>query len=85
MLVLVYDNYETVPSINGQFQDNLIVTVFDICFAVSSFLVHRINHELALSILINQLFEAICHSIHISICLRCIVYYFTFCPLLLFF
>ena len=36
LLVLFYDNLETVPNANGQLQDHVIVTIFDICFAVSS-------------------------------------------------
>jgi len=33
LCVLVYDNYERIPSFKGELQDHFVVTTFDICFA----------------------------------------------------
>ncbi len=35
LMVIIYDNYIYIPEIRGGFQDHLIVTIFDFCFAVS--------------------------------------------------
>eukprot|EP00794_Sanderia_malayensis_P016884 gene16884-18590_t len=34
LITIAYDNFIYIPEINGSFQDHLIVTVFDICFAL---------------------------------------------------
>ena len=45
LCVLVYDNYERIPSFKGELQDHFVVTTFDICFAVSILLFSIVHFQ----------------------------------------